>query len=42
MDWRKDYRYGREDDKQERRDYIAQCSQYAFFHVCKITTAILQ
>ena len=42
MDGRKDYRYGSEDDEQERRDNVAQCSQDTFFHTCKSITMVSQ
>lgn len=38
----KNYRYGSEDDKQERGDDIAQCSQDTFFHICKSITMVSQ
>ena len=42
MDGRKDYRYWSEDDEQERRDNVAQCSQDTFFHTCKSITMVSQ
>ena len=42
MNGRKDYRYGSEDDKQERGDDVAQGSQNTFFHACKSITMVSQ
>ena len=42
MNGRKDYRYGSEDDKQERGEDVAQGSQNTFFHACKSITMVSQ
>ena len=42
MNGRKDYRYGSEDDKQERGEDVTQGSQNTFFHACKSITMVLQ
>lgn len=42
MNRRKDYRYRCEDDNQNCRYNVAQCSQNTFFHVCKSITMVSQ